>query len=87
MSWIKRSLRMAHQCEHPPLPKTSTDLWRCDECGRLWRIGEACDWCERYGHKPHYGGHAVGRIWRPATRLQRIKYRGQGYGIDLEGDA
>lgn len=51
------------------------DLWRC-ACGALWRIGHACDPCDRTGGRlPHAGGHAIGIVWRPATLWQRIRYR------------
>lgn len=50
------------------------DLWRCDTCRALWRIGDACDVCDRHGgwRPPHLGGHALGIAWRPATLWQRL---------------
>lgn len=55
------------------------DLWRCP-CGALWRIGDACDVCDRLGEwRAHPGYHTLGVVWRPATLWQRIRYwkRGQ----------
>lgn len=55
------------------------DLWRCP-CGALWRIGDACDACDRFGEwRAHPGMHALGVAWRPATLWQRIRFwrRGQ----------
>jgi len=51
------------------------DLWGCDDCGRLWRIGYACGACDRYGYGRHGGGHEVGERWRPATWWQRLRHR------------
>jgi hypothetical protein len=93
MIWVRRAdLTSVHRCQPPfkpgPDPAWPTlfstpvglrgDLWCCDDCGSLWRIGEDCDWCDRHGVRPHFGGHAVGSRWRPATRWQRIKYRRLG---------
>ena len=52
------------------------DLWRCDPCGRLWRIGYACDACDYYGShdNPHRGMCTVGYKWRPASMWQRITH-------------
>lgn len=50
------------------------DLWRCDECNRLWRIGCACQLCDRNGVYLH-GGHCIaGYRWRPARWWQRIAH-------------
>jgi len=51
------------------------DLWRCDDCRKLWRVGRACDACELYGTHPGGGQCMVGLKWRPAGLWQRIKYR------------
>lgn len=79
MTWVRRTdPRTAHRC---PAPQSGSfrspvgqhgDLWRCHECGQLWRVGAACDMCDRYGDIPHRGGHAVGHAWRPASLLQRL---------------
>jgi len=53
------------------------DLWRCD-CGRLWRLAEACDMCDAYGQHPHGGQHAVGNRWRPARLWQVIRHWRRG---------
>lgn len=94
MSWIKRKDEVeavpTHPCE-PPLLQTNMvgydipdgeigDLWRCDECGELWRVGDACDDCDRRGVTSgrcagHGGYHGRCGQWRPATRRQRRKYR------------
>lgn len=91
MTWVQRAADrpVGHRCEPPfkpgPDPNWPTlfsrpighlgDLWRCDDCRKLWRIGRACGWCDHYGDRPHRGGHEVGETWRPATLWQRIKYR------------
>jgi hypothetical protein len=36
------------------------DLWRCDDCRRLWRIADACDHCDRTGAQ-HLGVCTTGR--------------------------
>jgi hypothetical protein len=51
------------------------DLWRCDRCGRLWRVASACDACDWYGSRPHPGMCTLGLVWRPATLWQRLRYR------------
>jgi hypothetical protein len=67
-----------------PRPFTQTkvdgdhgDLWRCHDCGRLWRVGWACDACD-YRPGPHGGMHTVGCVWRPARFWQRLRYRRYG---------
>ena len=50
------------------------DLWRCDQCRKLWRVGRACAYCDAYGNRLHHGWHAMGRQWRPATTWQRIRW-------------
>jgi hypothetical protein len=80
MTWVQRAVDKppAHTC---PLPRTVRgnpdgqfdDLWECDDCGRLWRIGQACDACELRGHPwPHSGQCRVGLEWRPASFWQRF---------------
>jgi hypothetical protein len=66
----------------PPLMHTRNevdgkqgDLWRCDQCERLWRVGDACDACDWYGDSPHPGMCTLGLVWRPATLWQRLRYR------------
>lgn len=80
MTWIRRVIP-AHYCAPPgrgvpavPVAELD-DLWRCQECRRLWRVGLACDWCDRYGDREHRGGHAMGAAWRPARFWQRLRYR------------
>lgn len=54
------------------------ELWRCS-CGALWRIGDACDACDRAGEWPvHNGGHAIGVMWRAATLWQRVRHWKKG---------
>ena len=48
------------------------DLWRCDDCGELWRVGSGCDRCDP--------GLPSGRCglplqWRPATWRQKRRFR------------
>ena len=50
------------------------DLWRCDTCRTLWRVGLRCDACEHYGPGRHDGGCSPGRAWRPATLWQRWRH-------------
>jgi hypothetical protein len=65
----------------PPKPFRMTvvdgaegDLWRCDECRELWRVAEACDYCDEHGpvSHAHIGPHSFGGLWRPARLWQRI---------------
>lgn len=60
------------------------DLWRCDRCHTLWRIGNACDACDprppqRSGEGRHPGllHGAVWTAWRRATWWQRLVYNGR----------
>ncbi|MEV7805032.1 hypothetical protein AB0O28_18985 [Microbispora sp. NPDC088329] len=83
MTWVRRADPGEHACRPPtaatwgdPLGRYG-DLWRCP-CGTLWRIGDACDFCDRFGWGPHQGGHAVGETWRPATLWQRIRHYRKG---------
>lgn len=55
------------------------DLWRCDHCRKLWRIGLACDVCDRFGDREHPGMHAVGITWRPATLWQQLVHLRHGH--------
>lgn len=78
MTLIRRPAA-AHACAPPTtgLPFDAAaglrgDLWRCDQCGRLWRVTTACDHCHRYGVRPHLGMHAIFNRWRPATIRQKI---------------
>ncbi|RCG31920.1 hypothetical protein DQ384_05085 [Sphaerisporangium album] len=84
MTWVRRATPQSHRCKAPndghrgnPTGQ-SGDLWRCDECHALWRIGHACDACDRYS-TPHPGAHAVGLAWRPARWWQRLRYHRTGY--------
>lgn len=82
MTWVRRATSDPHACQPPthggyaltPMGRLG-DLWRCDDCGALWRIGDACDLCDWAGEwRAHDGGHALGVTWRPATLWQRIRY-------------
>lgn len=84
MPWVHRAPvqhgcqrpRIAHDGSFDPPPEVCLDdLWRCDECGKLWRVGLACDQCDLRGDHHHRGLHVVGVAWRPATFWQRICYR------------
>jgi hypothetical protein len=85
VTWVQRTdRRAAHRC---PVPRSGSlgspdgdlgDLWRCDDCRTLWRIGDGCDTCDRYGPAPHPGTHAVGQAWRPATWWQRLRHWRKG---------
>ncbi|MFC6080991.1 hypothetical protein [Sphaerisporangium aureirubrum] len=86
MPWVRHTEPTAiHRC---PTPRSSSygtptgeygDLWRCDECQTLWRIGHACELCEVYGAaRPHLGGHAMGFEWRPARWWQRLRHWRKG---------
>jgi hypothetical protein len=70
---VNKPRKLRHDCEPPDWRGLSESaLWRCD-CGRLWRVGPACDLCDFYGD--HSTGQCtVGRVWRPARMGQRIRY-------------
>jgi hypothetical protein len=53
------------------------DLWRCDTCQQLWRVGDACDSCDRHNLRGDHGTllHTSIPAWRHATVWQRIRYR------------
>lgn len=85
MSWVHKTPVDTHECATPRsdgflgcVVGQYGDLWRCDDCGELWRVGYACDYCDRYGDNPHRGVHAVGVMWRPATWWQRWRNRNKG---------
>ena len=49
------------------------DLWRCDACGRLWRVD--------YRPDENRGGHrAQGLEWLPASWWQRLRHRPEREG-------
>jgi hypothetical protein len=71
------TLPPAHGTTASRLPITHTvtvvdgrpdDLWQCDTCAALWRVGFACDWCD-YHSSPrlHSGSCAIGLRWRRAS--------------------
>lgn len=81
--WIHQVGALGHVCG-PPMRDTGIlgqasgrlgDLWRCDDCRKLWRVGRICDNCDFYGVHRGGGQHAVGLAWRPATVWQRIRNR------------
>lgn len=76
--WVRRCGPPATgrcRCTLPLLTGARGDLWRCPYCRTLWRLGDSCDWCDRYGVATHVRGQcAVGTKWRPATLGQRIRY-------------
>jgi hypothetical protein len=70
MAWVRRTPPdPPHTCKPPGSvhnygghPAGSRgDLWRCDTCGTLWRIG--------------YDRDITGLTWLHATVWQRIRYR------------
>ena len=75
--WVRRR-QAGHVC-FPPEHETSRgeaagrigDLWRCG-CGKLWRVGPACQVCDSMGPRPHLGTHVVGQGWWPARWWQRM---------------
>lgn len=82
------SAKPAHSCRPPgrtwlaivrPDAKLG-ELWRCDTCSKLWRVGRACATCDLYGDHAGGGHCLVGLAWRPATLWQRIKHRKDGRG-------
>lgn len=86
MAWVIRTRDAdRHVCQVPMRggytrsPDGSIDdLWRCDDCATLWRIGYACPPCDARGHSwPHAGTCVIGLAWRPATLWQRIRHRRQ----------
>lgn len=89
MSWVRRrDAEQRHVCAVPVMTDSTGhtypagrrhDLWRCDECRKLWRIGTRCDQCDPSdGRATHLGQHAVGDKWRPARPGQRIRYWRKG---------
>lgn len=71
--WIRRARTVPeqHRCLTPS-EASRGDLWRCGECRRLWRYGDACDVCDRYGRIPHDGMCRVGEMWRAPKIWQRL---------------
>lgn len=54
------------------------DLWRCDACGELWRVGNGCDVCDPRSPSSQCGrgGYHPGSVeWRPALWWQRLIHR------------
>ncbi|GAA3550655.1 hypothetical protein GCM10022419_033650 [Nonomuraea rosea] len=86
MTWVKRAEKPAHTCKPPSLGGYTLtpegqhgDLWRCDDCAKLWRIGYACGLCDWLGDLwAHDGQHITGTAWRRASRWQEIRYRKRG---------
>ena len=67
----------AKAVEHREMIPTGSmdDLWRCDECNKLWRLGDACDICDTFGRGrggTHPGMCRYGLKWRGAFLSQRI---------------
>jgi hypothetical protein len=81
MSWVRRSNPSEHRCAVPSgsfggADGRRGDLWRCDECRRLWRVDTACDACfVLRTDQPHAGQHQVGLTWRFASAWERFRYR------------
>lgn len=44
------------------------DLWRCDDCGKLWRFADRLDLSNGRGYVRQPG-------WEPASVWQRIRHR------------
>lgn len=77
-TWVRRAnMRTRHHCATPSWRGGALgDLWRCDQCRRLWRVAKACDVCDRRGTcVGRTGSHQVGYTWRPATFWQWITHR------------
>lgn len=76
MGWVYRQQTDGHACPKPNATGAALDdLWRCDECTQLWRVGYACDLCEHVKGRPHGGVEVIGYAWRPATFWQRLRHR------------
>jgi hypothetical protein len=82
MTWVRRAGAPAHVCKPPRWDGYVTspagelgDLWRCDDCRELWRVGRSCAACDAFGHSSHGGQCMVGLAWLPATLWQRIRNR------------
>lgn len=88
MGWIVRQEpEEEHFCEPPRWPKspfpmgTKGDVWRCDECGRLWcyrQLGwfEASVW-SRWKYR-HQG-------WTPTPTEEEVLKLAQEYGLPMVG--
>ncbi|GIH07476.1 hypothetical protein Rhe02_55430 [Rhizocola hellebori] len=79
MPWIRKATAPPppHTCPNWAMTSDTSvdDLYRCDECRKLWRIGWACDICDYFGdHAGFGGGHKVGYRWRRARMSQRIRF-------------
>lgn len=73
MTWVRRAADQ-HQCALPEISEGARgDMWRCDDCGRTWRISKACNICDS-GHRHHNGQCQVGSRWRHATLMQRFLF-------------
>lgn len=48
---------------------TPGDLWRCDDCGKLWRFADRPDLNAGRGYLVRHPG------WEPASVWQRIRHR------------
>jgi hypothetical protein len=64
------------------------DLWRCDPCGELWRVGNGCFSCDPAPPTSHCrlgGFHPPGLTWRPATWWQRFRHRKTADVLPIRG--
>lgn len=86
MTWLRRQANetQTHRCTPPvrdAFPKFQPpdwalrdDLWQCDTCDKVWRVGRDCDWCDQ-GHRYHGGQCSVLNKWRPSSWSQARRYR------------
>jgi hypothetical protein len=91
MTWVRQASDVfdkQHECVCPVRDQGTVltvtrpagefgDLWRCDDCGRLWRLGNDCDTCDPAppgGNCRRGGHHPQGLKWRPATLFQRLTH-------------
>jgi hypothetical protein len=85
VSAIVKHRRERHQCNLPQLDFMSAgrvgDLWRCDDCGRLWECVHACSMSRHYDCRWPGGRHMhlIGVDYRVAGLLLRIRHRHDGW--------
>lgn len=72
-----------HRCDVPAeWPEGA--VWRCER-GHLWVCGDACECRGHFDRHRGRGFHTEGRVWRPASLWQRLRYGGRAAREDQGG--